>query len=97
MTAKLDGTALMDIDVSRFNGQHTLITVQHGVDDGGIGLRTAHKEKDVSIRAVAGCADLLLGRCAVIIQAVSCGLFIVGLCEPTQYRLVATIVIITLE
>ena len=38
---KLDGTSLVDVDMTRADADDALILIEHGVDGGGVGLRAA--------------------------------------------------------
>ena len=75
VTARLNGTCFMEGDVPRFRRQNALIGAEETADDGGVGLGAAHQEFHLSVGAVAGGADLVLGLSAVGILTVANGLF----------------------
>ena len=74
-----------------------MVGFQHRIDDGSVGLRATDKEKHVGIGLVASLTDLSLGGCAEIVQAVACSPLIIGLAQPLEDSLVATVVVIALK
>ena len=60
----LDGPRLMHIDMACADCDDTLIASEHAIDDGGVGLRTSHKEEDVGIRTLTCQTDFLPGMSA---------------------------------
>ena len=68
----------------RFRRQNALIGAEETADDGGVGLGAAHQEFHLSVGAVAGGANLVLGLSAVGILTVANGLFQVGVQKPLK-------------
>ena len=71
----LHGTGFVHADVAGLGRDHPLIIPQHGRDDRGIGLRTAHKEKDLSVGRAADGPDPGPGAFAVRVHPVAGKLF----------------------
>ena len=71
-------------DVARLRRDDALIVTQHRRNDGGIGLRAAHEEKDFGSGRLARGTDLLLRALAIGVHAVSGQLFEIGFHEPLQ-------------
>ena len=84
MTAELDGASLVDGNMTCLDGHHSLIALQQGVDDGGVGLRAAYQEENVGIGTTCSLSYLLLSRLAERVLAIAAHLLHVGLCQAAQ-------------
>ena len=82
MTAVLDGPGFVGADVPGFGGDHALVGAQQRVDDGGVCLRAADEEEDLSLRGFTGFADFFPRGLGVFVKAVARGLFKVCFQEP---------------
>ena len=97
MSGVLDGTRLMDGDMAGLHRDGALIVCEHGGDDGGVGLRTAHEEVHLALRAVAGLQDFPLSALGIRVVAVAVQLLEIGLDEPLENLGVRTLGIIASE
>ena len=78
MSAMLDGTCLMNIDMSGMGADDSLIRTQGGVDDGEIGLRAAKQEMHFSIGTAEMGKYHLPGLFAPFVEAVAAVAVFVG-------------------
>ena len=97
MSAGLYGTCLVHVDVGGIGGDNSLTRGQHGVDDGGIGLRSTSKEEDVGVGCLAGESDLLFGTLRPLVEPVGETLCGVGVDEVLQHFRMGTVVIVAFE
>ena len=97
MSAALDGTALMDADVSGLDTDDSFHGWKKTVNDGGVGLRAPDKEEHVSRLVLAGMADLGLGLFRPFVEAVGEALDAVGLHEVLQHLGVCSVVVVAFE
>ena len=78
VAAMLHGPGLVDVDMRRFGAEDTLVRLENGRDDGGVGLRAADQEVNVGVQAAAGAPDEFARLRAVLVLAVSYGLDHIG-------------------
>ena len=97
MLRKLDGTGLMDIDMTTAYTDNTLILVEHRVDGRGIGLSAASQKEDLGIRQPAGFTDTILGAFAELIESIRSGMGVIILNQILQHLGVRTIVVVTFK
>ena len=97
VTAGLDGTGLVDVDMSGVGTDDGLAGGEAGVDDGGIGLGASGEEVDVGIGTLACLADLAACAFAPLVEAIGETLLLVGVDEVLQHLGMSTIVIVTFE
>ena len=97
VTAGLDGTGLVDVDMSGVGTDDGLAGGEAGVDDGGIGLGASGEEVDVGIGTLACLADLAACAFAPLVEAIGETLPGVGVDEVLQHLGMSTIVIVTFE
>ena len=71
VTACLDRTGFVGTDVTGTGRDDTLVGVQHGIDDSGIGLCAADQEEDIRFRGMTCLTDLSPGRFGILITAVA--------------------------
>ena len=84
VTARLNGTCLVEGNVPRVRRQNALIGAEETADDGGVGLGAAYQKFHLGVGAVAGGADFVLGLSAVGVLTVADGLFQVGVQKPLE-------------
>ena len=87
----------MHIDVCRLHGYHTFVGLEHAIDDRCISLRTAYKEEDVSLGALASCAYLVSRLLAPFIETIRLALLAVRLEQVTNHFRMCAVVIIAFE
>ena len=75
----LNGARLVECNVSRVCGDHTLKIAQHRADDHAVGLRAACHKKDLGIGRVAGRLYLFLGALTVFVVSVARKRLVVGI------------------
>lgn len=97
MAAMLDGSRLVDVDVSRLGTQHALIGAEHRGDDGGIGLRATHQEVYLGIGSIAHLAHQLTGLFTPGIFAITAGLFPIGFNQTPENEGMAALVVVILK
>ena len=97
MTAGFYGSRLVDINVGRLHGYHAFVGLEHAVDDRRIGLRAAHKEEDVGLRALASCAYLVSRLLAPLVEAIRLALLAIRLEQMTNHFRMRSVVIIAFE
>ena len=71
MTKQFHGTRLVDGDMPRGGSYDGSVMWQHGVDDRGIGLRSAYEQHDIGRRTSRGLTDLLDGRESELVVAIT--------------------------
>ena len=67
----LDGPGFVDADVAFHRGQDSLVGLQQGGDDRGVGLGAAGQEEDFRFRGFTGLPDAVPGRFGNRIRAVA--------------------------
>ena len=97
MAAGLNGSCLVDIDMSRLGAQGSLVGPQDGGDHGGVSLGTAHQKLHRRLRGLAGLADKFPGVVAVGVQAVARRLLQIGLGQGLQDFGVGPLPIVTFK
>ena len=85
VTRGLDGTRFVHIDVGRLSTQHAFVAGQQGINDGSIGLRTAHQELDGSLRLAASLANQVLGTGRIVITTISGCLLQIGFHQAAHH------------
>ena len=95
--AVLHGAGLMDVDVAALRAEHALVRPQQGSDHGGVGLRPAHEEMDLGVRAAEDVADHVRRLAAMRILPVTQRLFQVCLPERVEDLRAASFQIIAFE
>ena len=97
VAAGLDGSCLVDVDVSRLCAQGSLVGPQDGGDHGGVGLGTAHQKFHRRIRGLAGLADKFPGVIAVGVHTVARRLLQIGLGQGLQNFGVGPLPVVTFK
>jgi len=95
----LDGSSLMDRDVTRLGSHHALMGTEDRRNNGSIGLRASDKEMHISLlgRESASLEDEFTGMLAMRIHPVTYVLFEIRLSKALQDFGSTTFVVITLE
>ena len=97
MTGQLNGSRLVNIDMTGLSCNHGLIRAEHAVKGGGIGLGAASKIIYLGIGDTANFAYLRCGTLAVFVKTVGQGLTVVGLYQMAQHFGVGTIVVVAFK
>ena len=97
MTGQLNGSRLVNIDVTGFGCYHGLIRAEHPVKGGGIGLGAACEIIYLGFGSETGLAYLRGGTLAVFVKTVGQGLTVVGLYQMAQHFGVGTIVVVAFK
>ena len=97
VAAVLHGAGLVDVDVGALRAEHALVWAEEGGDDRDVGLRAAHQEVHVGVRAVEDVADAPGGLRAVRILSVAQGLLQVCGLQRLQDLRTASFQIIAFE
>ena len=95
VAAEFDGPGLVHSDVAGLNGNYALVTTQHGIDDGAVGLRASHKEEHVGIEATSGLTNPGAGILAEGVFAVALNLGHIGFYQSVQNRGVCSLNVVT--
>ena len=97
MFGKLNGTSLMDVDMTRAHTDDTFVLVEHGVNGGGISLRATRQEEYLGIGHADSLANALFGALRELVEAVGCRLGIVVAHQVFKHLGVCPVVIIALK
>ena len=74
MLRELDGSCLMDIDVTRPHTNDSLVLIEHRVDGGGVGLGASGEEEYLRIGQSASLTDSGFGAFGELVETVGRGL-----------------------
>ena len=94
MPAEFYGTGLVHGDVAGLGSYYSGVAGQHGVNYGGIRLRTEYQEEDIGLRAANHLADAILRAKAEGIEAVAGLLLHVGLGKRLKNQGMRALVIV---
>ena len=97
MLRKLDGTSLVDVDMTRADADDALVLVEHGVDGGGVGLRAARQEEYLRVGHADSLADTVLGTVAELIKTVGRGLGTIVLHKLFEHLRVRPVVVVAFK
>ena len=94
---KLDGPRLMDIDMAGANTDDAFVLIEHGVDGGGIGLRTTRQKEYLCIGHANGLTDKLLGTFRELVEPVRRRFGIVVAYQILEHLRMGTVVIVAFK
>ena len=95
VTTELHCPTLVHSDVAGLNGNYALVTTQHGIDDGAVGLRASHKEEHVGIGATSGLANPFASILAEWVFAIALNLGHIGFYQSVQNRWMRSLNVVT--
>ena len=94
VAAALDDVGLVHVDMAGVGGDDALPGQEDRVDDGGVRLGAADQEVHVRVGDGAGASDQVAGALAVLVGAISAGLFHVGGDKGVEHPGVRTLLVI---
>ena len=97
MLGELDGTGLVDVDMTRAHTDDTLVLIEHRVDGGSVGLGTSRQEEYLRVGHANGLADAVLGALGELVEAIGCGLGIVITHQVFQHFRMGPVVVVAIE
>ena len=97
MLGELDGTSFMNVDMTGTDTENAFILIEHGVDGGGVGLRSAGKEENLSIGQTDGLTNKVLGVVGVGIEAVGGGTGVIMTDKGVEYKWMSAVVVVAFE
>lgn len=97
VAAVFDGTRFMGGNMAGLGGNDTFIGLQHGINDGLVGLGAAGQKPDIGFRAVACSLNLFFRTFAIRIAAIAGQRLQVGFYKTRQNFLMSAFLIIVLK
>ena len=97
MLRKLDGSCLMDIDVTRPHTDNSLVLIKHRVDGGGVGLGASGEEEYLRIGQSASLTDSGFGAFGELVEAIRRRFGVVIPYEMVENLLAGPVVIVAFK
>ena len=94
---KLDGTSLVNIDMSTIYCNYALILVEHRVDNRGVGLCASCKEEDVSFIILTSLLYQFLCPHATLVSPVGLSSQFIGLNQFLEYFWMCSVTVVVVK